>query len=141
MSLLDLSALKKAIDAFSRTCHAVHDQNEIEKFSPALQDAFKAGVIQNFEFSYEMAWKFMKRWLEKNYGSSYVDGITRRELFRMAAESQLIDSVETWMLYHQARNQTSHTYDQLIAIEVYNIAIRFLDVVKKLYQQLQAKND
>ncbi len=141
MSLLDLSSLKRAIDAFSRTCNAVNDQNKINQFSPDLQDAFKAGVIQNFEFTYEMAWKFIKRWLEKNYDSSYVDGITRRELFRLAVESQLIEKVETWMMYHQARNQTSHTYDQLIAMEVYHIAIHFLADVEKLYEQLQAKND
>jgi len=141
MSLLDLSALKRAIDAFSRTCHAVTDQSKISQLSPDLQDALKAGVIQNFEFSYEIAWKFIKRWLEKNYSSSYVDGITRRELFRLAAESHLIDNVETWMTYHQARNQTSHTYDQKIALEVYHISLSFLDVVETLYQQLQKKND
>ena len=141
MSLLDLSTLKKAINTFSRTCHAVIDQNQINQLSPDLQDALKAGVIQNFEFSYEIAWKFIKRWLEKNYGSSYVDGITRRELFRLAAESHLIDNVETWMTYYQARNQTAHTYDQKIALEVYHMSLNFLEVVEKLYQQLQAKND
>lgn len=141
MSLLDLSALNKTIDAFSRTCHAVTDQNIISQFSPDLQNALKAGVIQNFEFTYEMAWKFIKRWLEKNYDSSYVDGITRRELFRLAAESGLIESVDDWMVYHRARNQTSHTYDQDVALEVYTISLKFLDVVSKLYQQLQAKND
>ncbi len=141
MSVLDLSALKKTIDAFSRTCHAVNDPKKISQFSPDLQDALKAGVIQNFEFTYEMAWKFIKRWLEKNYSSSYVDGITRRELFRLAAESQLIDSVDTWMTYHQARNQTSHTYDKQVAIEVYGISLDFLDAVQNLYQQLQEKND
>ena len=141
MSLLDLSALKKAISAFSRTCHAVNDSKTVNALSLDLQDALKAGVIQNFEFTYEMAWKFIKRWLEKNYGSQVVDGVTRRELFRLAAESHLINDVEEWMLFHRARNQTSHTYDEQIALEVYDNSIQFLPVVEHLYQQLSAKND
>jgi len=141
MSVLDLSAIKKAIDAFDRTCRAANDTSTINRLSTDLQDAIKAGVIQNFEFNYEIAWKFIKRWLEKNYGSSYVDGVTRRELFRLAAENHLIENVDEWMLYHQARNQTSHTYDEKVAGEVYHSAMAFLTVVKKLYHQLQTKND
>ncbi len=113
----------------------------MKSLSIDLQEAVKAGVIQNFEFTYELSWKFIKRWLEKNYGSTYVDGITRRELFRLAAETQLIESVDEWMLYHQARNQTSHTYDETVAAEVYKVSLNFLTVAEKLLQRLQAKND
>ena len=141
MSLLALDALKKAIDTFTRTCDAACDTKTIEKLSITLQETIKAGVIQNFEFTYELAWKYMKRWLEKNYGSSTVDGVTRRELFRLAHENHLIDDVEEWMLYHRARNQTSHTYDKILADEIYMNSLSFLIVVTKLYQQLQAKND
>ena len=141
MSLLDLTAFNKAIDAFSRTCAAVGDLNTVGALSSDLQTALKAGVIQHFEFTYEMAWKYIKRWLEKNYGSQAVDGVTRRELFRLAAEHRLIDDVDQWMLFHRARNQTSHTYDEQIALEVYDNAMQFLPVVNHLYQQLQDKND
>ena len=141
MGLLDLNALQNAIHVFTRTCHASQDNLIISALSVELQDAVKAGVIQNFEFTYELCWKFMKRWLEKNYGSSYIDGVTRRELFRLAAESKLINSVDEWMLYHQARNQTSHTYDEAVASEVYRNSLDFLSVAQQLLQQLQAKND
>ncbi len=141
MTILDLGALKMAIDTYTRTCNAASNPQLTQHLSNDLQDVIKAGVIQNFEFAYEMAWKFIKRWLEKNYGSTYVDGVTRRELFRLAAESHLIHDVDEWMLYHRARNQTSHTYDKLIATEVYQQALVFLNVVKALYQQLQSKND
>lgn len=140
MSLLDLTAFQKAINAFERAVHAVTDDKVVSSLSVELQEILKAGIIQNFEFTYESAWKFMKRWLEKNYGNS-IDGVTRRELFRLAAENHLITDVEQWMLFHRARNQTSHTYDEKIATEIYNYAMQFLPFVKKLYQQLHDNND
>lgn len=78
--------------------------------------------------------------MESNYGSS-IDGVTRRELFRLAAENHLITDVEQWMAFHRACNETSHTYNEKIALAVYNYAVQFLPVVKKLYQQLVEKND
>ncbi|MCX7114515.1 MAG: HI0074 family nucleotidyltransferase substrate-binding subunit [Gammaproteobacteria bacterium] len=141
MPALDLSALQNAILTFTRTSHASQDKKIVTQLSTDLQEAIKAGVIQNFEFTYELSWKFIKRWLEKNYGSTQIDGVTRRELFRLAAETQLIDSVDEWMLYHQARNQTSHTYDETVASDVYKTALVFLAAAQQLLQRLQAKND
>lgn len=141
MTRLDFSALKKAIDSFTRTREAALEHKIIETLSPALQEAVKAGVIQNFEFTYELAWKSMKRWLESNYGSQYVDGVTRRELFRLACESHLINEVDEWMFFHRARNQTSHTYNDDMAEEIYQRALNFLPLVNALYTQLDAKSD
>lgn len=33
----------------------------------------------------------------------------------------MIESVDTWMMYHRAKNERSHTYDQKVAIEVFKI--------------------
>ncbi len=140
MSLLELSGFKKAIDTFERAFDAINQDQIVPTLSQDLQETLRAGLIQNFEFTYESAWKQIKRWLEKNYGNS-IDGVTRRELFRLAAENHLIEEVDEWMLFHRARNQTSHTYDQKVAAEVYHYATLFLPTVKKLYQQLYDKND
>jgi nucleotidyltransferase substrate binding protein (TIGR01987 family) len=141
MTLLDLNALERAVNHYTTTCSAVHNKEVLDKLPKELQDVIQAGVIQNFEFTYELCWKFMKRWLEKNYGSSEVDGVTRRELFRLAAESQLIDKVDEWMFYHQARNQISHTYDKTVAFEIYQTSLKFLKPAQQLLQRLQDKND
>ena len=47
MSLLDLSAFYKALDAFSHTCAAVGDEKTVGTLSRDLQDALKAAVIQD----------------------------------------------------------------------------------------------
>ncbi len=70
-----------------------------------------------------------------------MEGVTRRELFRLAVSSQLIEDVECWMFYHQARNQISHAYDEAIAQDVLETAINFLPDVKKLLTVLTEKND
>lgn len=100
-----------------------------------------SGVIQHFEFTYELGWKFIKRWLSVNIGKSEVEGLSRRGLFRLAKEFGLIDSVDEWMLFHAARNETSHTYDENTAEEVFEVSIKFLPVAKKLLTQLELKND
>ena len=141
MSLLDLSSFEKAVKTYRATCRAAQEDEILKTLAKPLQKAIQAGVIQNFEFTYELCWKFMKRWLEKNYGSSHIDGVTRRELFRLAAESQLIQDVEKWMFFHQARNQTSHIYDQTIAEEIYEQALLFVDIAEALLKQLQKRND
>ena len=72
----------------------------------AWRRVVQSGVIKHFEFTYELSWLFIKRWLEANVSPNAGDGVARRELFRLDAENLLIDDVDRWMRYHQARNRT-----------------------------------
>ncbi len=105
---LDLTSLEKALTSLSQLYQRVSD----EAFMPnrIVRFGLQAGLIQNLEFTYEVCWKTMKRWLEVNVGDN-AEGVTRRELFRMAAENRLIDDVEAWMTFRELCNQTSHRYD------------------------------
>jgi nucleotidyltransferase substrate binding protein (TIGR01987 family) len=138
---LDLSSLRKAVSSLERTLKVAADAKFMEGLSDDQSDAVRAGAIQNFEFTYELCWKFMKRWLESNLGSSHVEGVARRELFRLAAESKLISDVDKWMEYHDARNETSHTYDEETAADVFGTAGEFARDAKMFLKALEAKND
>jgi hypothetical protein len=59
----------------------------------------------------------------------------------MAAERHLIQDIEAWFEYHKARNKTSHIYDEVIAGDVYETAVRFLGDAKAFLKVLEAKND
>ncbi len=109
-------------------------------FSEEAAETVRSGVIQNFEVAYEQCWKMMKRWLESNVGAVEVDGVTRQELFRMAAEHRLINDVPLWMSFHKARNETSHTYDGEVAAEVMETAVRFLPQAKMFLKILEKGN-
>lgn len=137
---LNLDSLKKSIESLTRALQASSDVSTLE-LPENIQETIRAGVIQNFEVCYEQSWKMMKRWLEENIGSSYVDGVTRRELFRLAFENKLIDDVDRWMDFHKSRNETSHTYDQGTAEEVFSDAELFVTDADFLLQAIEARND
>ncbi len=141
MKTLELSAFEKAVSSFQAAIMDSKDQDFTSRLTPSQKKLIISGVIQNFEFTYELSWKFIKRWLSHNLGSSNVDGTTRRELFRLAAENKLIVSVDDWMFYHQARNQTSHTYNENTAQEICQAAEQFLPLAQALLDRLRAKND
>jgi nucleotidyltransferase substrate binding protein (TIGR01987 family) len=105
------------------------------------RNAIKSGAIQHFEITYELCWKFIKRWLEVNISPTAADGVARRELFRLAAENRLIADVDQWMRHHEARNLTSHTYDPVVAESVYQAAHDFARDSQRLLEALEARND
>lgn len=138
---LDLSSLRKAVESLQKTLEVADDKDFMSGLSDNQKDAIRAGVIQNFEFTYELCWKFMRRWLDVNLGSAYVEGVARRQLFRLSAENKLIADVDQWMEYHDARNETAHTYDEATAEDVFATAREFLADAEKLLQALEARND
>jgi nucleotidyltransferase substrate binding protein (TIGR01987 family) len=141
--MLDLTAFNKATKSLKESIEVTEQMQSAQHLSAddPLFKTLRAGVIQNFEFTYELGWKFMKRWLAINLGKTAVEGLSRRALYRLAFEYQLINSVDEWMLFHQARNETSHTYDEQTAQEIFGVAKGFLDHANALYRQLQLKND
>ena len=83
----------------------------------------------------------MKRWLDINYSESSTIGITRKQLFRYAAENLLIMDFYKWEKYHNARNMTSHTYNEVIAEEIFSTSNDFLNDAKDLLGRLEKRND
>ena len=49
---LDLSSFHKAIGSLQRTLQVADDQSFMSGLSDSQKDAIRAGVIQNFEFTY-----------------------------------------------------------------------------------------
>jgi len=133
---LDLSSFKKAVDSLDRAIKVAAERTNFDR-----QEVIRAGVIHTLKITYELCWKFMKRWLELNVGGATVDGVTRKELFRLAAESRLITDVENWFKYHAARNETAHTYDPDKAAEIFALAAPFAIDARKLLQVLEQRND
>lgn len=138
---LDLGSLILSVEALERVLSKSQDEGFMVPLDSVGRDLVTSGVIQHFEFTYELCWKFMKRWVETNVSPAMADGVTRRELFRLAAESRLIHDVEQWMRYHEARNLTAHTYQPLTAQRVYQMVPPFARDARLLLDALIERND
>lgn len=135
---LHFDSLTKSIGNLERS---IKTANRVDESDEDLKETVRAGVIQHFEVAYEVSWKMLKRWLKENIGTASVDGVTQRNLFRLGSENRLIADVERWMEYHEARNSTSHTYDEDAAENVFAEATEFVHDAKHLLKMLEARND
>ena len=72
-------------------------------------------IIQRFEFTFEMAWKTLFRFLT---GKGERVAEKAWAVLPEAFQGQLIEDAETWDRMRELRNQTRHEYDQQKAIEV-----------------------
>lgn len=117
----------------------------VERLSEALaalaqapdSSVIRDGVIQRFEFTFELAWKSLKEHMEDQ--GADMSGITfSKQVFRAAYAAGLIDDEMTWLDMLTARNITSHVYDdQQAAAVVSDIRDRFLAPLAALAQLYQ----
>lgn len=81
-----------------------------------LNDFEADGLIQRFEFTFELAWKLIKSYAE--YQGTDKDIMGSRDAVRWAFENKLILDSDVWMEMIKRRNDTSHTYDEDISADV-----------------------
>lgn len=95
-----LAQLKEAID--------LANQRPLTKLE-------EQGLIQGFEYTYELAWNTLKDFL-LDQGNQEVFG--SRDAIQQAFKMGLIQDGETWMEMFKDRNKTSHTYNSETAAEI-----------------------
>ncbi|MBY0493875.1 MAG: nucleotidyltransferase substrate binding protein [Cyanobacteria bacterium] len=135
---LDLSSLRDALAALNVSLRYLDSDLAVD---PGLRDQFRAAAIQAFEFTYELAFKFMKRQLAQIVPvPSAVDEMTFMQVVRAAAETGLVADVSRFHEYREARNITSHSYDRQKAQRIVNTLPRFVEDVGHLLSRLEARN-
>ncbi len=131
MDDLDLTPLARTIQQF-RTALAEHGQ---EPGRTLLRD----GLIQRFEFTYSLAERMVRRHLELASGDAEeIDRMSFPTLIRTASErGLLLHGWDHWEAYRRARNKTSHTYNEDVALEVVAMLPAFLIEAEHLLAQLE----
>ncbi len=81
----------------------------------ALSELEQQGLIQAFEFTHELAWTTLKDFLESR-GATALYGL--KDATREAFAKGLIANGDEWMAMIQARNRSSHTYNEKTANEI-----------------------
>ena len=110
------------------------EEKPINEYSKLEQE----GIIQRFEYTFELAWKTIK---DKLFYEGY-DEKTPRAVIRRAFEVEFIseEDTEIWLDSLDKRNILSHTYNEDAAREALE-AIRdnYYPVIKQVYQSLKAE--
>lgn len=111
--------------ALARLQEAVATQNPSE-----LE---KAGVIQFYEFTFELAWKTVKDYLE----AQEVSVSFPRDVIKAGFKYGLLDG-ELWLDMLRKRNLMSHGYDEESAEIAFRLIVdTYFGVIDELFQKLQ----
>lgn len=129
--MLSLVPLERALGRLNEgwARHVAHPDDE------QLRD----GLIQRFEFTYEISHKTLKRFLEENAASpEEYDRMGFPDLIRSANEAGLLKSSwAEWSVFRKMRNLTSHTYNEASAKQVVAIIPTFMEEVTFLLATLK----
>lgn len=95
-----------------------------------LSELEKEGMIQRFEYTYELAWKTLQD-LFKNKG--FLELIGPNPVISQAFKDGIIKDGEGWKRMKKSRELTSHTYDSGTAEDIAESIIdNYYDLLKML---------
>jgi len=119
-----LEKLKNAFDKLISGAKLAEDTDD---------DLYKDGVIQRFEFTYELLWKTIKIYLEDQ-------GIivrSPRESFKEAFRLNLIEDEKLFLDMLKDRNNTTHIYNKETAEDIFNrIKSNYIPAIKQVLKKI-----
>ena len=110
----------------------------LENGPDTLNQLEKEGVIQRFEFSFELAWKTLKDFMEQD-GFVFAT-ITPRQVLKDAFAAKILPDGQVWIDMLDHRNLLSHTYNLAKFEEaVKAVHEQYLDAFDQLHEFLQGE--
>lgn len=119
-------------------------KEDFEKATNRLKEALREeetdlavdGVLHRYEFTFELAWKTMKDYLEYQGITSKIG--SQREIIKEAFAAGIIENGETWIDMMLSRNTLSHLYDEETSREIYDkIKEKYIHEFVKLIEKLE----
>lgn len=112
--------------------------NALDRLKEALQEEPTEividGVLHRFEFTFELAWKLIKYYMEY-MGIVEITG-SPRETIQNGFKQQIIEDGEEWIDMMLARNSLAHIYDEKTSREIYE---KIKNQYVKLFEELKQK--
>ena len=101
----------------------------------SLSQLEKEGIIQRFEYTFELVWKVIKDKMEDD--GVILDKISPKAVIKKAYAAKYIQDAETWLKMIGDRNLMSHTYDfAKFEAVIKTIAGSYLPLLEALYDEL-----
>jgi nucleotidyltransferase substrate binding protein (TIGR01987 family) len=137
--ILDYSPFEKAVAQLEKSLSYYNSAMAEEHYDLKVQ--FRAAVIQAFEFTYELAFKMVKRQLAQILPNpSELNEMAFMDLMRTAWEAGLIREAPPYKIYREMRNITSHTYDEDKAFAIMAIIDGFVQDMRFVLKELIRRN-
>ena len=112
-------------------------RHEVEPRDEQLRD----GLIQRFEFTYELSHRMLRRYLREAAASpDEIERMPFADLIRTGnAQGLLREGWPAWRRFREMRARTSHTYDANVAAQVVSAIPGFLEEAEDLYAELERR--
>ncbi len=94
---------------FSKAFSLLQEIIEANEDITVLEAIVKEGIVQRFEYTFELAWKTLKDKMIED--GLLIDKISPKYIFKLAFQSKYIEDVDLWIAMTNDRNLMSHTYD------------------------------
>jgi nucleotidyltransferase substrate binding protein (TIGR01987 family) len=99
----------------------------------------REGAIQRFEYTFELAWKVLKDYLEEE--GAIVVPLTPRQVIKDAFAAGILADGQTWIEMLDQRNLLSHNYNEQVFIKAVDaIAQRYLPALAAMHAWFAAKS-
>ncbi len=104
----------------------------------SLEAIVKEGIIQRFEYTFELAWNTLK---DKMIADGLlIERVSPKYVFKAAYQGRYIEEVEIWIEMANDRNLMSHTYDFAKFDEVVvKLKERYLSLLNSLYSYFNSE--
>ncbi|MGE4273641.1 MAG: nucleotidyltransferase substrate binding protein [Desulfitobacterium sp.] len=100
-------------------------------------DLMRDGLIQRFEFTFELAWKTLKEVFEDE---GLLGLNSPKRILREAFASEIITDEELWLSMLEDRNSRAHLYNEKIAVRICSdIKVKYVLALSELIEGIRKR--
>jgi nucleotidyltransferase substrate binding protein (TIGR01987 family) len=122
--------MKPIIESFAESLKRLEEVLDMP-LTMVVRDA----TIQRFEFTVELAWKSLQKFLREEE----IVCRSPKECFKEGFKFGLIEDNPLWIQMMEDRNLTAHTYNEITAVEIFGRIPNYLPLFKALREKLTAE--
>ncbi len=122
----------RAILTLNNSINLLKRTDEISKADEYL--AFQDSVIQRFEYSLDIIWKYLKDYIQKKHGNTVK---SPKETFREAFKQNILNKQESELALQMVddRNETTHRYDYVKAKEIIKKIFKYQKLLTNILER------
>ena len=129
---------KTLLKAYSSLQNIIKKLQNQQRVSEELREIYRDSLIKRFEFSYDLTWKYLKYFLEENYG---IVVNSSKTVFRECLGQKIINEEELKLLLKMVddRSVTSHIYNESFAQEISERIIVYFNFLHEFVRAIKPK--